>query len=115
MIPQNWAFPVTLFNTKYNIGYCDQKHDRYLKEYRPAVYERLALTEELPRHLFGVDTACNERMEYHIKEIAKREGATEALKRANPMTWVGYMNNICNRAEEIVLHDLVCAYYYFGN
>ena len=49
-------------------------------------------------------------MECLIKEMAKREGVTEALKAADPMAWVGWMNNIRSRAEEIVLHDLVYAY-----
>ena len=96
--------------TKYPIGKYGRMHQRYLKEYRPAIYEILVLTEELPRHLFEVDTACKEQMEYLITEIAKREGVTEALKAADPMTWVGYMNNIHHRAEEIVLRDLVYAY-----
>ena len=96
--------------TKYPIGKYGRMHQRYLKEYRPAVYESLVLTEKLPQHLFEIDTAYNEQMEYLIKEIAKREGVTEALKAADPMAWVGYMNNIHNRAEEIVLRDLVYAY-----
>ena len=80
------------------------------KEHRPSVWASLVLTKELFRHLYEVDTSCNEQMEYLIKEIAKREGVTEALKAADPITWVGYMNNIRHRAEEIVLHDLVYAY-----
>lgn len=102
---------ITLSDTsQYHIGRYGRKHERYLKEHRPSVWTRLVLTEELLRHLYEVDTACNEQMEYLIKEIAKREGVTEALKAADPMTWVGYMNNIRHRAEEIVLHDLVYAY-----
>ncbi len=81
-----------------------------MKEYRPSVWAGLVLTEELLRHLYEVDTACNEQMEYLVRVIAKREGVTEALKAADPMTWVGYMNNVHHRAEEIVLHDLVYAY-----
>lgn len=95
--------------TKYNIGMYGRMRQRYLKEYRPEEWARLVLAGELPRHLFEIDTACNEQMEYLIKEIAKREGVTEALKAADPMTWVGRMNNIRSRAEEIVLHDLVYA------
>ena len=83
---------------------------RYLKEHRPSVWARLVLTEKLLKHLYEVDTACNEQLEYLVREIAKREGVTEALKAADPMTWVGYMNNIHHRAEEIVLHDLVYTY-----
>jgi hypothetical protein len=46
-------------------------------------------------------------MDFLISAMAKREGVTEALKAANQMEWVGRMNNIRNRAEEIILHDLV--------
>ena len=96
--------------TQYHIGMYGRKHERYLKEHRPSVWARLVLTEELLRHLSEVDTACNEQMEYLVKEIAKREGVTEDLKRSDPMTWVGYMNNIHHRAEEIILYDLVYTY-----
>ena len=72
--------------TKYEIGYYGRKHERYLKEHRPGVWARLVLTEGLLRHLHEVDTACNEQMEYLVKEIAKREGVTEDLKRSDPIT-----------------------------
>ena len=95
---------------KYTIGLYGRMHRRYLKEHRPVVWTELVLTGELPQHLFEIDTACKEQMEYLISEMAKQEGVTEVLKAANPMVWVGRMNNIRNRAEEIVLHDLVYAY-----
>ncbi len=95
---------------KYPIGLYGRRHERYLKEHRPVIWGQLSLSGELPQHLFEIDTACNEQMEYLIKEIAKREGVTETLKAANPMAWVRRMNNIRSRAEEIVLHDLVYAY-----
>lgn len=95
--------------THYNIGKYGRMRQQYLKEYRPGTLERLILTEKLPRHLLEIDTLCYEQLEYLIKEMAKREGVTEALKAADPMTWVGCMNNIRSRAEEIVLHDYVYA------
>ena len=102
---------ITLSDTaQYHIGIYGRKHEWYLKEHRPSVWARLILTEGLLRHLYEVDTACNEQMEYLVKEIAKQEGVTEALKAADPMTWVGYMNNIHHRVGEIVLHNLVYAY-----
>ena len=58
-------------------------------------------------HLSEIDQACNERMETIVSAIAKQEGVTEALKAADQMEWVRRMNNIHNRAEEIVLHELV--------
>ena len=97
-------------STEYHIGRYGRMHMRYLKEHRPVIWGQLSLLGELPKHLFEIDTACSEQMECLIKEMAKREGVTEALKAADPMAWVGWMNNIRSRAEEIVLHDLVYAY-----
>lgn len=54
-----------------------------------------------------IDQACNKRMEIIVSDMAKKEGVTEALKAADQMEWVRCMNNIHNRAEEIVLHELV--------
>ena len=59
------------------------------------------------KHLSEIDQACNERMETIVSAMAKQEGVTEALKAADQMEWVRRMNNIRNRAEEIILHELV--------
>ena len=59
------------------------------------------------KHLSEIDQACNERMEIIVPAMAKQEGVTEALKAADQMEWVRRMNSIRNRAEEIVLHELV--------
>ena len=64
---------------------------------------------ELWKHLAEIDAACHERMGFLIPAMAKQEGVTEALKATDQMEWVGHMNNIRNRAEEIVLHELVYA------
>lgn len=108
----DYYYPDITFSdtTKYHTGKYGRKHERYLKEYRPGIWARLVLTEELRKHLYEVDTDCNEQIEYLVGEIAKRESVTEALKADDPMAWVGRMNNIHHRAEEIVLHDLVYAY-----
>jgi len=55
----------------------------------------------------SIDTACHGRMDFLIPAIAKQEGETESLKASDQMKWVGRMNNIHNRAEKIVLHELV--------
>ena len=60
-------------------------------------------------HLIDTDTTCNERMDRLIPVMAQREGVTEALKAADQMEWVRRMNSIRNRAEEMVLHELVFA------
>ena len=61
----------------------------------------------LYQHLAEIDKTCNERMELLIRQIAEREGVTEALKASDQMAWVGHMNNIRSRAEEIVLNEVV--------
>ena len=59
------------------------------------------------KHLSEIDRACNERMEVITTAMAKQEGVTEALKADDQMKWVRRMNNIRNRAEEVVLRELV--------
>ena len=61
----------------------------------------------LYRHIAEIDQTCNERMELIIRQMAEREGVTEALKASAQLVWVGRMNNIRNRAEEIVLSEVV--------
>ena len=79
----------------------------YLKEYRPAIYSTLLLTEKLFPHLAETDAACKNRLEIIEKAMMQQEGVTEALKAADQMEWVRRMNSIHSRAEEIVLHELV--------
>ncbi len=91
------------------IGKYGRMHRQYLEEHRPMVYNQLLLSGRLWEHLEEIDAVCNERMERMIPAMAKREGVTEALKASDQMEWIGRMNNIRNRAEEIVLHELVYA------
>ena len=61
------------------------------------------------KHLSEIDQACNERIEIIVSAMSEQEGVTEALKAADQMEWVRRKNNIRNRAEEIVLTELVYA------
>ena len=90
-----------------HIGKYGRLRKRYLKEHRRALYTNLLLTGKLDQHLTEIDEACEDRMELIARQMAKREGVTEALKAADQMEWVRRMNSIRNRAEEIVLHELV--------
>ena len=94
---------------KQPIGKYGRMRKRYLKEHHPAIYSELLLTEKLYPHLLEIDEACEGRVELLVLQMAKSEGVTEALKAADQMAWVGKMNSIRNRAEEIVLHELVYA------
>ena len=92
---------------EYTIGVWGQRRRRYLKKHRPILYTNLLTSCKLSEHLAAVEEECNERMESLVKIIAKQEGVTEALKAADQMAWVRRMNNIRNRAIEIVLNEIV--------
>ena len=93
----------------YQIGKYGRMRRSYLKEYRKILYNNYVLEGTLFKHLAEIDQACNERIENIISAMAKQEGVTEALKATNQMEWVRYMNSIRNRAEEIILTELVYA------
>jgi hypothetical protein len=82
-----------------------RKH--YLKEHRPILFSSLLLSEKLYHHLSEINQSCIDRMELLTRQMAEQEGVTEALKASDQMEWVARMNSIQNRAEELVLHELV--------
>ena len=93
--------------TEYRIGKYGRMRRSYLKEHRPILYANLLISGTLHRHIAEIDRTCNERMEIIVSDMAKQEGVTEALKADDQMEWVRRMNSIRNRAEEIVLTELV--------
>ena len=89
------------------IGKYGRMRQRYLKEYRPASYSSLLLTEKLYPHLLEIDEAANERMDILMPQLMKAAGVTEELKATDPMKWVGLANACRAQAEEIILEELV--------
>ena len=89
------------------IGKYGRMRKRYLNEHRPVLYSNLLTAGKLYQHLAEIDEACEKRMDLLVRQMAKQEGVTEALKAADQMEWVRRMNSIRSRAEEIVLHELV--------
>ena len=89
------------------IGKYGWMRKRYLKEHRPVLFTNLVLSGKLDQHLTEIDHACVDRMELLTRQMADREGVTEALKAVDQMEWVRRKNSIHNRAEEIVLNELV--------
>ena len=80
---------------------------RYLKEYRPALYSSLLLSEKLYPHLLEIDETANKCMDILMPQLMKAAGVTEELKAANPMKWVGLANNCKAQAEEIILTEQI--------
>lgn len=94
-------------DSNYQIGKYGRMHRSYLKEHRKILYNNYVLEGTLFKHLAEIDQVCNERIENIVSAMAKQEGVTEAFKAADQIEWVRRMNSIRNRAEEIVLHELV--------
>ena len=91
----------------YEIGKYGRMRLSYLKKHRKILYTNYVTEDILSKHLSEIDQVCNERMENLVPAMAKREGVTEALKADDQMEWVHRMNGIRNRAEEIVLREVV--------
>ena len=82
-------------------------HKMYLKEQHPIRYNQLLLSGELGGYLAKLDKQTEEQLALIIRQMQEAEGVTEALKAADQLEWVRRMNNIRNRAEEIVYNEIV--------
>jgi len=89
------------------IGVWGWRRKRFLKEHRKGTYNAMLLKGTLTQHLIDTNEAAMDMMETLVKQMATAEGVTEELKRNDQMAWVGRMNNIRNRAEEIVRSELI--------
>ena len=90
-----------------NIGLWGFRHYEYLKQNRPSTVGVMRMNGTLERHLKEVNQEATEMLETLILQYAKAEGVTEALKRVDQLEWVRRMNNIRNRAEEVVLNEII--------
>jgi hypothetical protein len=90
-----------------SIGKYGRMRRRYLKEHRPVLFSNLILSGKLYQHLAEIDRTCENRLELIIRQNKVQEGVTEKLKADDQMEWIRRMNSIQNRAEEIVLSELV--------
>lgn len=79
----------------------------FLKQNKKAEYTILVMNNELQRHLIDIDKLSEERLHLIITQLAEAENVTEELKVINQMEWVSRMNNIKNRAEEIIFKELI--------
>ena len=89
------------------IGMWGRKHQQYLKEHRPILYSDLVLSGVLHSYLADIDTQARSKLHLLVTQLAEKEGINEQLKAQGQMAWVGAMNNIRNRAEEIILQELI--------
>ena len=91
------------------IGVWGQRHLRYLKEHRRVRYANLLTSGELNAYLADIDRQAEELFLRLVKQMAEAEEITEKLKASDQMEWVGRMNNIRNRATELLTAELIYA------
>jgi hypothetical protein len=91
------------------IGKYGTMRHQYLRNHHRGIFDGMLLKGTLNAHLEEIDRQANEMMERLTAQMAQREGVTESLKARDQMAWVAVMNSIKNRAEEIVLRDLIYA------
>ena len=89
------------------IGRYGRLHREYLKQEHPARYSSLILTGKLWTYLADLNEQAEERLDVIIEQMKSAEGVTEELKARNQLEWVGRMNNIRNRVEEIINSELI--------
>ena len=89
------------------LGKYGRMRKRYLEQKHDGTFSTLVLSGKLTEHLMEVDQAARDQMATLIPQLAANQGVTESLKARDPLAWVRRMNTICNRAEEMVKHDLI--------
>ena len=98
---------VILEEEVHTISIWGRKHQQYLREHRSMVYTDLVLSGKLYSYLADIDTQARNKLDLLVKQLAEKEGINERLKAQDQLAWVRAMNNIRNRAEEIVLKELI--------
>ena len=89
------------------IGKWGRMHRDYLKEHRPILFNDLILSGQFWTYLADLNEQAQERLLLIIEQMKASEGMTEKLKATDQMAWVAAMNSIRNRAEEIILRELI--------
>lgn len=90
-----------------HIGKYGRLRLNYLKEHKRGLYTELMINGTLSKHLSDIEKSTTKRVSCIINKFAKAEGIDEDLKRTNQLEWVQAMNNIKNKAEEIVYNEII--------
>ena len=103
----DYYFPCLTAEEATPVGVWGQRHLRFIKQNRRALYLELKTSGSLNAYLADVDRQADAMLDRLMTQMAEREGVTEALKAQNQMAWVQRMNSIHHRASEIVLQELI--------
>ena len=92
---------------QYSIGVWGTRHKRYLKQHHKVIYYNLLTADKLDSYLADIDVRARLLFGNTVKSLAEKENVTEKLKAENQILWVRKMNNIRNRATEIVNDQII--------
>ena len=90
-----------------SLGKYGRMRKRFLEQKHDGTFSTLVLSDKLMEHFLDIDQSAREQMASLIPQLAAAEGVTESLKARDPLAWVQRMNSIRNRAEEVVMNDLI--------
>lgn len=90
-----------------DIGIWGWRRKRYLKEHRKGTYNRMLMDGTITQHLININEEAMDMRDRLVEQFQQAEGVSEELKRRDQMAWVGALNSIYNRVDEIILHDLI--------
>ncbi len=90
-----------------HIGIWGQRHRRYLKSHRRALYTSLLASGKLNGYLADIDRQAEEMFPRLVKQMAESENINEELKATDTTAWIGKMNNVRNRAAEVVSEEII--------
>ncbi len=103
----DYYLPCLILPEQKPTGIWGQRYRRFLKEHRSVTYTAMLLNGILDDHVAEIDRQAEKMLDWLIRQMAEREGVTEQLKATDQMSWVGAMNNIRARAEEMVGAELI--------
>lgn len=105
----DYFLPGLLLPESIPVGIWGQRRKHYLKTQREPIYTALLLSGKLDNHLSEIDAQADAMFFQLVAQLAGQEGITEQLKARNQMEWIGRMNSVRNRAEEIIYNELIYA------
>ena len=105
----DYYIPVIILSSEEQrpIGKWGRMHRDYLKEHRPILFNDLILSGQLWTYLADLNEQAQERLSLIIEQMKESEGVTENMKHHDQMAWIRAMNSIRNRAEEIILREMI--------
>lgn len=89
------------------IGKWGRMHRDYIKEHRPILFNDLILSGQLWTYLADLNEQAQKRLSLIVEQMKASEGVSEKLKATDQMAWVAAMSSICDRAEEIILREMI--------